>query len=225
MPTILAIDLSTEACAVGLLYQNSMHEFFEVAPRRHAELVITVVDGLLVNAGITLKQVDAIAFGCGPGSFMGVRTATAVAQGLAFGGDCPVIPVSTLQTLAQTIYEKNQADYVLAGWDARMGEIYWGAYRLGENGLMQSVIRDRLDKPAGIEITQNRWLAAGNAWKIYDSQLPPRVKNQFFSVESDAYPHAQAMLTIARERYNSGALFPPEKAEPVYLRDKVAHVS
>ena len=124
--TLLAIDTATDACSVALISGNTTWEKFQLAPRQHAELILKMIDALLDEAKLRLQQLDAIAVGYGPGSFMGVRLAVSVAQGLAFGVKCPVIAVSSLRALAQSAYSTavNQndctCDTVLAGWDARM---------------------------------------------------------------------------------------------------------
>ena len=143
MPTLLALDTATDACSVALWVNGKSYERFDVVPRRHSDLILPMIDALLAEANASLADVDAIAFGCGPGSFMGVRLATSVAQGLAFGLDCLVVLVSTLQGLAQAAYQVTKAERIMAGWDARMGAIYWGAYCLGEAGIMQVVKEDR----------------------------------------------------------------------------------
>lgn len=222
--TVLAFDAATTACTAALLVEDKVYEFFEIAPRRHSELIIEMINNLLVNADIKLQNVDVIAFGCGPGSFMGVRIATGVAQGLAFGIEKPVIAVSTLQTLAQTAYEETKAENILTGWDARMDEIYWGTYQLNKNGLMKAVMDDCLDKPNAIRLPlEKEWLAVGNAWEIYEEQLPEEIKRYLISFNNDIYPHAGVITKIALEKYQQGSVLPPEKAEPMYLRNKVTH--
>ena len=123
MSIILALDCATDACSVALWSDGKQDECFDVVPRRHSDLILPMVDQLLIKASIALTEIDVIAFTAGPGSFMGVRLTTGVAQGLAFGARCPVIPVSTLQVLAQSAYQAIKVERVLAGWDARMGRI------------------------------------------------------------------------------------------------------
>ena len=98
---ILAIDTATEACSATLHIDGLVTTKYEIAPRRHAELILTMVDELLSASRLSLVQLDALAFGRGPGAFTGVRIATGVIQGLAMSADCPVVPVSTLAALAQ----------------------------------------------------------------------------------------------------------------------------
>ncbi len=220
---ILAFDTATAACSVALLIEGEIHEQFAIAPQRHAELILPMIEKLLGDAGIGLAQLNAIAFGQGPGSFMGVRIATGVAQGLAFGADLPVIPVSTLQALAQTAWQETQCPDIIAAWDARMQAIYWGVYSLSENGLMMAARPDALNPPEELQIpTDKKWLLAGNAWKIYHQQLASKLNPD--AQIADIYPQARAILSIAQVSLSEGKMRSALEIEPVYLRNDVAHI-
>ena len=222
MPRILALDTATDACSIALCAEGECREWFDIVPRRHSDLILPMIDEVLTKANIPLADINAIAFGCGPGSFMGARLATGVAQGLAFGIGCPVIPVSTLHGLAQTVYEATKAERILAGWDARMGAIYWGAYCLGDAGILQAVKEDALNDPGEIQLPSDEpWCAAGNAWAVYREQLPASVLKSFNLEKTDCYPRASGIATIALQKYHRGETLPAEQAEPLYLRDKV----
>ena len=224
---LLALDTATDACSVALLANGHIYQQVEIAPRRHADLILGFLDAVLAEAGLVTSQLDAIAVGIGPGSFMGVRTAVAVAQGLAFAADLPVIPVSTLQTLAQTAYQTSSAAQVLAGWDGRMQAIYWGAYQL-QAGIMQPVIPDQLTVPAEIQppiLAGNlAWVCAGNAWSIYRDALPVTVSSLTEQLTT-LYPSAAAMIHIAAKRYaDQDNLLAAEALQPLYLRNQVAQL-
>lgn len=222
---ILGFDTATAACTVALTINGEIRERSEIAPQRHAELILPMIDSLLAEAGIQLNQLDAIACGQGPGSFMGVRIAIGIAQGLAFGADLPVIPVSTLQTLAQTAFQQTGATAVVAGWDARMNAIYWGMYQQdAASKIMLPQQADALNLPEEIlfPATQN-WLLAGNAWSTYRRQLPSVLDS--YTKATDIYPQARAMLAIAAILYGEGEVRNAQEIEPVYLRDQVAHVN
>ena len=216
MSTILALETATEACSVALLIDNRLYERFVVAPRQHAELILMMIDALLTEADIALTAVDAFAFGCGPGSFMGVRIAAGVVQGLAFGVQRPVIPISTLQALAQTAYRETQARQIMAGLDAHGGGIYWGAYRFNPAGFMEAVLHDRFStvsaSTTALFPSEGGWLSVGDAWAV----MSPLAGSQ---VKCDSYPHAGAVATIAAEQYQLGIRLPPEQALPMYLHD------
>ena len=156
---------------------------------------------------------------------MGVRLAVGVAQGLAYGIDCPVIEVSTLQALAQTAFAQTSAPFILAGWDARMGDVYWGAYAVDENKLMQSLSNDAIAKPDQIlPVDDHPVLAAGNAWSVYQAQLNEKLTSAIQST-LDCYPDAKAMLPIAKAKFAEKAYLESTKAMPHYCRNNVTHQS
>lgn len=217
---ILSFDTSTDACSVALCCGERVFARFEVAPRLHAQKILLMVQSVLTEANLTLSQLNAIAYGAGPGSFMGVRLATGIAQGLSFGSGVPLIPISTLQTIAQAAYEKNGAKKVVAGWDARMQEIYWGFYSADEKSVMQVVKADALCTPESVDIASMLALGsdfAGNAWDLLDPDLFGERKIH------SIYPDAKAMLTIAQSKYLNREIVSPENAHPCYLRHHVVH--
>jgi tRNA threonylcarbamoyladenosine biosynthesis protein TsaB len=126
MTTLLALDTATEACSVAVLHDGRVHSHYEVIPRLHAQRLLPMIKQIMAEAGAPLSAIDAIAFGRGPGAFTGVRIAIGVVQGLAFGLDRPVLPVSNLAVLAQGAYRLHGARQVAAAIDARMDEVYWG---------------------------------------------------------------------------------------------------
>lgn len=216
---ILALETSTECCSCALLTTEGTYERFAIAPRKHAELLLPMVDELLCEAEFSLSQLDAIAFGCGPGSFMGVRLATGVAQGLGFAANVALLPISSLQTLAQRAYSETKYRYLLAGWDARMGEIYWGAYIQNESGIMLPLEEEHISSPQEINISNHHpWKLVGNAWELYRSKLPAMLQLESLLV----YPRALAMLQLAGYYLAEGGGVSAAKAQPNYLRQQVA---
>ena len=131
---ILAVETATEACSAALSVEGEIIERYTVSPREHSLLILPMLESLLAEAGLVLNQLDALAFGRGPGSFTGVRIAAGVIQGVAFGADLPVAPVSTLAAMAQDIFAKSRETAVFTALDARMGEVYWGVYQKSEDG-------------------------------------------------------------------------------------------
>lgn len=221
MTKLLAFETATAACSVALWLNGAITQRFEIAPQRHSDILLNLVDELLSDAQINLRNLDAIAFGSGPGSFMGVRIATGVAQGIAYGIDLPVIPVSTLQALAQAAYQKINSEQVIVGWDARMNSIYWGVYQVDTKRIMQEIIGDHMDHPMDIEFPKGKSIGVGNAWSVYKSSLPP----DFQFIKEDIYPDATSVALIAQQKFKQGSVLLPKKAEPTYIREKVAHPS
>ena len=221
MAKLLAFEAATAACSVALWLNGEVTQRLEIAPQRHSDIILSLVDKLLSDTQVHLKNLDAIAFGSGPGSFMGVRIATGVAQGIAYGIDLPIIPVSTLQALAQAAYQQINSKQVIAGWDARMNSIYWGVYQADARRIMQGITGDHVDYPKDIQFSKGKMIGVGNAWSIYRSSLP----SDFQFIKEDIYPDATSVALIAQQKFKQGDVLPPEKAEPTYIREKVASPS
>lgn len=205
MSTILGIETSTDACSCALYSSAGLIERFEIAPRQQSALILGMIEALLSDAGLSLGAIDAIAFGCGPGSFMGTRLASSVAMGLAFSADLPVCSVSSLRALAQSAYVELGATHVAAAWDARMGEIYYGSYTL-QGGVMQSVVADQISSPKAVtlNVDGDTWTLVGNAWEVYRTELPVAYQGTSHLL----YPRAGmvAMLAASDPVMNAGAL-------------------
>jgi tRNA threonylcarbamoyladenosine biosynthesis protein TsaB len=219
---ILAVETSSEACSAALLIDAHIEEHFEVAPQQHTALILPMVDGLLKQAGLTLHQLDALAFGQGPGSFTGVRIAAGIIQGLAFGAGRPVVPVSSLAALAQGAHRVHGVTSVLTAADARMNEVYWAAYRLDSNGLMTLQGEEQVCAPVAVSVPESGlWLGAGSGWLCYGALLEARLAGRLSGHEEDCYPHARDVARLAQSAYAQGAAVSADYALPVYLRDEV----
>ncbi|MGB8338491.1 MAG: tRNA (adenosine(37)-N6)-threonylcarbamoyltransferase complex dimerization subunit type 1 TsaB [Burkholderiales bacterium] len=214
---ILAFDTSTEYLSVALAVGDVVRVVECLAVQRHSSLLLPAVGKLLAEGSLTLQQLDAIAFGAGPGSFTGLRIACSAAQGLAFGADVPVVPISTLQTLAQG----SGADRVIAAIDARMGEIYHAAYEK-KSGGWHEVIAPNLCKPdVAPSVNGTNWAGVGNAFAAYDI-LTSRYAQQLSRVDAGLFPRAQHILALAKIEFLAGCAVAAEFAVPVYIRNKVA---
>ncbi len=215
---LLALDTATEACSVALNLDGEVIEKFEVIPRRHSRELLPMVERLLAHAGMSLKEMDALAFGRGPGAFTGLRVATSMVQGLAFAVDLPVIGISTLAALAQQGFRNHGAVNVLSAIDARMGEVYWGAFT-EKNGLMRPLQEESVVAPseAVLELEQLDWFGMGTGW-VFREDMAVGVSD----CRSETYPHAFDIAVLAEDDFRAGNLLSAEQAMPVYLRNKVA---
>ncbi|AOE50023.1 tRNA (adenosine(37)-N6)-threonylcarbamoyltransferase complex dimerization subunit type 1 TsaB [Kangiella sediminilitoris] len=226
MANLLIIDTATESCSVALKYDDQVYTRSEIAPRMHGELVLPMVEAVLAEAGIKLTQLDAIAYGQGPGAFTGIRICISVVQGLAFGADLPVIGISSLQALAQGLYQDKKQARVLAAIDARMGEVYWGQYEVDANGLMKLLDQERVCSPEFVTIsdpdTSIVYSAVGTGWSTYAKVLSETLNVPTVIHDKPLYPFAEYMIPMAEYLYISGESYAAELAVPVYLRDDVA---
>lgn len=194
---LLAIDTATDACSVALYLHDQIHERFCIAARTHTHLLLPMIDDLLKEADISLAEIDAFAFGRGPGSFTGIRIACSVIQALSFGINKPVVPVSTLRALAQGAARTSGATQVFASLDARLESLYWGLFEMGSEGIMEPVSDEHLT------LTDQIHLPAG-AWQ-----------------KITGYPHAEDIARIAVYEYQAGHAVAAALALPIYLRDEV----
>ena len=227
--TLLALDTATEACSVALLRGGEKTHLAQFAQREHTKHILPMVDEILVQSGITLRQVDALVFGRGPGSFTGVRIGSGIAQGLAFGAALPVIPVSNLAAMAQAAYVQYQAENVLTAIDARMNEVYfaqWQAQKVrsdfGEFLDWQPIIAEQVCSPSNVieQVAQQHHenaVLAGTGWAAY----PELKEANLGKVTEITLPSALYMLDLALPKWFAGETISPLEIEPIYLRNEV----
>ncbi|TNI39447.1 tRNA (adenosine(37)-N6)-threonylcarbamoyltransferase complex dimerization subunit type 1 TsaB [Aeromonas veronii] len=219
---ILAVDTATEACSAALLVGDKLFSRWEEAPRDHTRKILPMVQAVLEDAGISLSDLDAIAFGRGPGSFTGVRIGISVAQGLAFGAGVPLIGISTLAAMAQGAYRLDGAQQVLTAIDARMNEVYFGRYELID-GRMQLVGDEVVSEPAALVDVRGKLAGpvtcVGTGFETYGETLNGLADE--LAESQVRFPAAEDMLPLARAAWLAGEAVPVEQAQPVYLRDKV----
>ena len=225
MPNILVIDTSTEACSVALQVGETIYSDYQVAPRQHGELVLPMVDSLLEQARIKLRDLDVIGYGQGPGAFTGLRICISIVQGLAYGAGVPVVGVSSLQAMAQAAYQSTGEKNILSAIDARMGEVYWGVYQW-QDGLMRLVGEEEVAEPESVTIRQLDssavYRAVGSGWQTYPDELAQRSNVSLVIEDEVSFPNAERMLPWVSEQFAKGLAVDAEKAQPVYLRNNVA---
>ncbi|CAM7542456.1 tRNA (adenosine(37)-N6)-threonylcarbamoyltransferase complex dimerization subunit type 1 TsaB [Enterobacter hormaechei] len=221
---ILAIDTATEACSVALWNDGTTFAHFEECPREHTQRILPLVKTILTEGNTSLTDLDALAYGRGPGSFTGVRIGIGIAQGLALGADLPMIGVSTLATMAQGAWRMTGATRVLAAIDARMGEVYWAEYTRDENGVWHGEETEAVLKPEAVtgrlKQLSGEWATVGTGWPAW----PEMAKDTGLTLVDGnmLLPAAEDMLPIACQLLPAGKTVAVEHAEPVYLRNTVA---
>ncbi len=211
---LIAIETSTENCSVGLLHQGQIHHRSQVAPQKHAELVLGYLDDLLASQGVKKTAVDGIVFGQGPGAFTGVRIAMSVVQGLALAWHVPVMAVSTLHNLAYQIWHNDQDTdcRILVANDARMGEVYWADFDIS-NGQLNRNTQDQLHAPDEVK-TSGFDVFTGSAFQSMIAADPNAT-----SLEN-ALPNAQTLLQMALSDFSIKAQNITD-IKPAYIREKV----
>ena len=218
MTSILAIETSTPACSVALLVGDTRYCRYSEEPRSHTRLIMGMIHEVLNEAGITVDSLDALTVTVGPGSFTGLRIGFSTVQGLAFAADIPVIPVSTLQVMAQTYRRSadiDSSETVISLLDARMGEFNCGAYQLDSSGCFTAIIEDQL-------------LTKDNALALCESLNPSVIVGDFNALFNgstasgkllkELYPDAIDLLDIAIANFASGEAVPVGQVDLVYLR-------
>lgn len=236
---ILALDCSTAACSVALLSQSDgkntlgnieIVQRFEMAARQHTQRLLPMVESLLAEHETSLSQLDAIGFGRGPGSFTGLRICIGAVQGLAYGADLPVVPVSTLAAQAQAYLQsadvaadnKEESLQIVSTLDARMDEVYWGVYQSSGNGV-EPIGGERLTAPEQVNTEQaerkHRQSIIGSGL-AYIPRIP--CADQYATQFADSSPTAEAVAVLAQIEFNRGNYCQASQALPVYLRDEVA---
>ncbi len=235
MPILLAIESSTDLASVALHVATldqavPARVYFRVASgvQSHSQSILPMVQAVLAEAGMALRDCDAIAFGAGPGSFTGVRTACGIAQGLGYGSDRPVIAVDTLAATAQACRDATGATDVLVVLDARMGEVYWGQYRFQDEtdaAGWTAVTAARLDAPARVVpvVAGMAPAACGNGFAAYAAQFAGC--DFAAAARADIMPHAVQVARLAQRLFQQGAAVAARDAQPVYLRNDVAQTT
>ncbi len=219
MATVLALETSADACSLALLRAGVIVERHEMLPRSHTLHVLPMVDAILAEVGIQLHDLDAIAFGRGPGSFTGLRVCASVVQGLAYAAQIPCVPVSSLQALAQTAIDMGlcrDGSDILCSVDARMNELYCARYTFERN---VPVLRGQefLCAPQDSGWGSEPACRVGSGWRY--------AKEMGFAGnvdDADLLPHASAVVRLGEVAWEQGLTVSAEKAVPVYLRDDVA---
>lgn len=217
MTTILAVDTSTEACSVALQIGSECIAKYSEEPRSHSRLVMPMVQQVLAEAEIKVNQLDAIGVSIGPGSFTGLRIGFAAVQGMAYGADIPVVPVSTLELMVATYrrQENAQAGEIIALLDARMSEFNLGRYQLGDNHQVKALQTDQLvSAEQAIELLAANQPSAiiGDAGNLFESA--PQHSGLFTKI----YPNAIDILPIAMQQLAQGSAVNIEAVDLVYLR-------
>lgn len=222
---LLALDTSSVACSVALRTGSSVFERHEEQAREHTQLLVPMIRDVLTEGQLTVADLDAIVLGNGPGSFIGMRIAASVAQGLAHGAGLNIVPVSSLAAVAAQILAETEANAVVVAQDAHMNEVYLGGYCRGDANHPDTLFPERLHGQVPIDILENTAVtgrvAAGFGWHRYPA-LAAANESLFESFSDIHHPRARFLLPLGAIALQRGAALRPEDLVPAYLRDRVA---
>jgi len=219
---ILVFDTSTKNLCLGLWCHGEFYECHDYDMQRpHGDIILQCIDDLLAKNGLAVVDLDCLGVGIGPGSFIGVRTAVTVAQGLAYGVSIPIIPVPTLQIVAQHAWNKYQITKALVVIDARMNEIYAARYTKNHENIMMALEKEQLYTANGLQIDSDEYVVVGNAVVQYDlSTLFPDC-----CCRADVFVDARALLDMVLYKISLGEITDCHQIQPLYVRNDVAKVS
>ena len=226
LPNFLALDTSNQYCSIAVQAHGKILARHELSEQKHSAMILPMVRELLASADVTLADLDAIVVGVGPGGFTGVRLAVAVAQGLAFAMNKPVLAHSSLEAMAVAAFVQGALD-VIVGMDARMKQVYWAHYQFID-GQLHTRTAPSLDDVAifteHIRVLQEPCAVVGNAHQAFAEVAQMCVQNNHVNIaEIDhSAPHAEHLLPVANVAWREGRAIPPEQLQPLYVRDKVA---
>lgn len=229
MPILLALDASSNACSAALLLRRDGAEErlvsrFALTPREHTRRLLPMVDEVLAEAGMSPSELDAVAYGRGPGSFTGLRIAAGAAQGLAYGLDRPLLGVSTLEALALSAHRRHGIEHVATAMDARMGEIYVAAWRC-RDGATEALLEEAVMPPQRLRLPadagQEGWYGIGSGWALWEA-MPAEVQSAVGQRDAATEPAAEELVVLACRDYMQGARPAAHESQPIYLRDEVA---
>ena len=217
---LLAVETSSEACSLALLWDGEIFSRHQQAQLQHAEFLLPWVRELLAEADAQLQDLDAIAFGRGPGSFTSLRIGLGAVQGLAWGVELPVIPLSSLAAVAVQVHTK-PGQTILVAMDARMGEVFHGLFRRNDAGELEAISAEAVGAPESLQVPDPaNTVLAGSAFGRFE-QLEP-LAAQAAAVHAGLLPSARALLELSRHWLQHNQPLPAAMAQAVYLRDDVA---
>jgi tRNA threonylcarbamoyladenosine biosynthesis protein TsaB len=220
---LLAIDTSSNACSVALRAGNNVTLNHVVKPREHTRILLPMIEELLRDAGMDLVDLDCIILGNGPGSFIGMRIAASVAQGMAFGADLRIVPVSSMAAIAAETFSIHDETHVIVAQDAHMNEVYLAAFSRGPSDLPVAERKVILHAATDIidGVPSGDVLAAGAGWQRYP-ELFERNKSVLTRQADILYPNARHLLTLGQRAWDAGEAVAPHEIIPEYVRMKVA---
>ena len=216
---VLAINSSESTLSAALNIDGEIRFKQKMSDRNHNLFVLVMIDDLLSDAGISMRQLDGIAFGEGPGSFTGLRISAGVAQGIAFGADIPALPVSCLAAIAQ----RQCREKVVAAIDAKRSKVYWACYVRNESAVMNLRDKEQLTEVSGLKLQSDGWYGAGSGWDLNADRFCRQNENRIAGWAAQQKPHAEEIALIGRNLLQANQGKPAYLAIPNYMSPYSSH--
>ena len=224
MARLLAVDTSAQRGSVALAVDGEVIVEHNDEPRSHTRLLEPMMNRLLARASLSLSDLDGLAYGRGPGSFTGLRISAGFVQGIAWGLDCPVVPVSSLAAMALSARPEAESVPVASMLDARMGEVYWSCYRVFADHTLETLVDDCLLLPGDLSLPsvaeQGCWVGVGTGWQ-YREAIPGALMSVMASIDAAAMPDAADVARLALPALSAGNTVNAAAVQPSYIRDDV----
>lgn len=223
MKNILAVETGTDACSVALSCGEAVKQLHEVTPRQHSQRLLAMLEELVPGGALVEQGIEAIAYGCGPGSFTGLRIAASAVQGMAYASGLPVLPVSTLATQASTAARLGhvvEGGWIFSALDARINEVYYAWYRF-EAGRIESVTDAVACSPADVAAPAQCNMAVGIGSGCLFLDEIPALRDLLTATHAELLPQARDMIPLAREALQCGQAQTANQVQPVYVRDEI----
>ena len=209
---ILAVNSSNHMLSVAVNVDGNIVSKDKKADRQHNQFVLNMIELLMAESGLLLNQIDAVAFGDGPGSFTGLRISAGVAQGIAFGIDAPVVPVSCMAAIAQ----KQKSEKIVVAIDAKRDQIHWGCFTCNEVGIKELYGEEHLTGASQLQVSGEGWFGAGNGFDLHSGLLLESNKGCIAGWEADQVPTAFEIARIGEQYCRQGRTKPAHQAIPSY---------
>lgn len=224
MTGILAIETATDTCSVAVSIDGYIRERHEVAPRQHNQLLFSMLQELLPSGTLKEQGIELIAYGCGPGSFTGLRIAASAVQGLAYSCGLPAVAIPTLGILAQSAKRRGEVeanDTVLCSLDARVSEVYSAVYQYKDE---LALLREGpwACSPADLVLNMSGPLTLVGDGCAFLEQFPKSLRATVVATLIDIVPMARDMIPLALAKFQNGEIQSPKQVQPVYVRDKIS---
>ena len=210
---VLAISCADQLLSVSLNINGEIKTEETASNRDHNKFILVFINSLLAKAEISLGEIDAVAYGRGPGSYTGLRIAAGVAQGIAYGADKPVVPVSSMAAIAQKV----SGNRVFVALDAKRNKLFVGLFEKNSDGIAEPVGEETLTAIEDVQLSGESWIGAGDGWDLRSERLEQAFDKQLDCWLPNHQSHSEEISVLGMEYFKRGLAVDSQLAIPKYL--------